>query len=51
MNSSYKPAASVPQMLVAVVATILVGSVALVGTVGPAEAAPTHQVAAQQPHG
>jgi hypothetical protein len=45
MNSEYKSGNSVAQVLVALVATILVGSVALVGTVGPAIAAPTRIVA------
>ncbi|WP_157136961.1 hypothetical protein [Sphingomonas sp. PAMC 26617] len=38
MDSQYKNRTSIPQLLVAVVATILVGSVALAGTVGPAMA-------------
>ena len=45
MNSQYKSGLGLPQMFVAIVATILVGSVALVGTVGPANAAPL-QIAA-----
>lgn len=49
MNSEYKSGNSLPQILVALVATVLIGAVALVGTVGPATAAPT-QIAAQ-PHG
>jgi len=49
MDSEYKAGTSLPQILVALVATVLIGSVALVGTVGPATAAPP-QIAAQ-PHG
>ena len=49
MNSEYKSANTVPQVLVALVATVLLGSVALVGAVGPVNAAPI-QIAAQ-PHG
>lgn len=45
MNTEYKSKNSVPQVLVALVATILVGSVALVGAVGPVNAAPI-QIAA-----
>ena len=40
MNSQYKNRTSIPQLLVAVVATLLVGSVALAGTVGPAMTTP-----------
>lgn len=46
MNTEYKSKNSVPQVLVALVATILVGSVALVGAVGPVNAAPL-QIATQ----
>ena len=49
MTTEYKSRSSLAQIAVALVATVLIGSVALVGTVGPANAAP-HQVAAQ-PHG
>ncbi len=49
MTTEYKSRNSVPQILVAVVATVLIGSVALVGTVGPATAAPLS--IATQPHG
>ncbi|WP_242137232.1 MULTISPECIES: DUF677 domain-containing protein [unclassified Sphingomonas] len=38
MDSQYKNRTSIPQLLVALVATVLVGSVALAGTVGPAMA-------------
>jgi hypothetical protein len=46
MNTEYKSKNSVPQVLVALIATILVGSVALVGAVGPVNAA-SIQIAAQ----
>ncbi len=46
MRNEYKSGNSVTQVLVALVATVLIGSVALVGTVGPATAAPT-QIAAR----
>ena len=46
MENSYKSGNSVPQILVAIVATVLLGSVALVGTVGPANASPL-QIATQ----
>ena len=49
MENEYKSRSSVSQVLVALVATILLGSVALVGTVGPATAAPT--AIAAHPHG
>ena len=45
MHSEYKSGNSIPQILVALVATVLLGSVALVGTVGPAIAVPTAIVA------
>ena len=38
MDNQYKNRTSLPQLFVAIVATILVGSVALAGTVGPAMA-------------
>ncbi len=38
MDNQYKNRTSIPQLLIALVATILVGSVALAGTVGPAMA-------------
>jgi len=38
MDSQYKNRTSLPKLLVALVATVLVGSVALAGTVGPAMA-------------
>ena len=41
MDSEYKSGNTVPQILVALVATVLLGSVALIGTVGPATAAAT----------
>ena len=40
MDSQYKNRTSLPQLLVALIATVLVGSVALAGTVGPAMATP-----------
>ncbi|GHH21252.1 hypothetical protein GCM10008023_30080 [Sphingomonas glacialis] len=40
MNSEYKSGNSVAQIFVSLVATVLIGSVAIVGTVGPATAAP-----------
>ncbi len=40
MNTEYKAKNSVSQVLVALVATVLLGSVALVGAVGPVSAAP-----------
>jgi hypothetical protein len=46
MNTEYKSKNSVPQVLVALIATILVGSVALVGAIGPVNAA-SIQIAAQ----
>jgi len=46
MDSKYKSGNTVPQVLVALVATILLGSVALFGAVGPVSAAPI-QIAAQ----
>lgn len=49
MNTSYKSGNSIQQIVIALAATIVLGSVALVGTVGPATAAPV-QIAAQ-PHG
>ncbi|MDN4633333.1 hypothetical protein QCD71_17555 [Sphingomonas sp. PsM26] len=41
MDSQYKNRTSLPQLLVALIATVLVGSVALAGTVGPAMATPS----------
>jgi hypothetical protein len=49
MTTEYKSRSSLAQIAVALVATVLIGSVALVGTVGPANAAPL-QIAAQS-HG
>jgi hypothetical protein len=41
MDSQYKNRTSLPQLLVALIATVLVGSVALAGTVGPAIVTPS----------
>ena len=49
MNTEYNSRSSLAQIAVALVATVLIGSVAVVGTVGQAAAAP-HQIATQ-PHG
>ncbi len=49
MTTEYTSRSSLAQIAVALVATTLIGSVALVGTVGQASAAP-RQIAAQ-PHG
>ena len=49
MNTEYKSRNSLSQVLVALVATVLLGSVALVGAVGPVNAAPLPVAA--QPHG
>ena len=49
MKNEYTSRSSLAQTAVALVATVLIGSVALVGTVGPSNAAPI-QIAAQ-PHG
>ncbi|MET3827201.1 MULTISPECIES: hypothetical protein [Sphingomonas] len=48
MDNQYKNRTSLPQLLVAIVATILVGSVALAGTVGPAMATPSSATAPYQ---
>lgn len=48
MDSQYKNRTSLPQLLVALVATVLVGSVALAGTVGPAMATPPAATAPYQ---
>jgi len=48
MDSKYKSGNTVPQVLVALVATILLGSVALFGAVGPVSAATIHIAALPQ---
>lgn len=47
MDSQYKNRPSLSQLFVAVVATLLVGSVALAGTVGPAMATASTTTTAQ----